>query len=109
MDAYDVILSQEAEKDIRKIIRYLAVDLGEPNTADKMLHRLEDEIKSLRVMPERYALVADADLAAIGVRAISVGNYLMFYTVNRGAHRVNILRVQHGRRNWSEILYSTSQ
>lgn len=104
MDVYDVILSKEAEKDVRKIIRYIAVDLGEAATAERMLDRFQEEFYSLRAMPERYALVADADLAAVGVRAMSVGNYLVFYVVNRGACQVNILRVQYGRRNWVEIL-----
>ncbi len=104
MEHYDVILSSTAESDIRGIVRYIAVDLREAATAEKMLDKFDDAIRSLESMPERNPLVSDPDLAALSLRMQPVGNYLIFYVVNHGAHQVNIVRVQYGRRDWIKIL-----
>ncbi len=104
MKHYDVILSGTAESDIREIIRYIAVALREPATAEKMLDQFDDAIRSLVSMPERNPPVSDPDLAAMAIRLQLVGNYILFYTVDKNAHKVNIVRVQHGKRDWIKIL-----
>ena len=104
MEHYETILSQEANADIRSIIRYIAVNLREPTTAESLLHRFEETFLSLETMPERFLLVSDAYLASAGIRTVSVGNYLLFYTVNRNTKIVYILRVLYGKRNWIAIL-----
>ena len=55
-------------------------------------------------MPRRFALVPDSCLAATGFRMTSVGNYLVFYTLDEEKKVVNISRVLNGRQNWTELL-----
>ncbi len=107
MERYKVILSREAYADLRGVVRYLAVNLREPSTAESMLDRLEKAAFSLETMPERFALVSDSYLASWGIRMTSVGNYLLFYVADRGANEVNVLRILYGKRNWMEILKKT--
>lgn len=104
MEHYNVILSERANADIRAAIRYIAVELRNPQAAGVLLDKFDDAIQSLDTMPERVALVSDDYLASRGFRMIAVGNYLLFYIVNRQERVVNIPRVLYGRRNWRELL-----
>ena len=104
MEHYKVKLTENANADIRAAVRYIAVDLREPDTAERMAIRIKEEAVSLKNMPERFPLVPDRYLASLGFRMTSVGNYLIFYTVNHEDRQVEISRVLYGKRNWIEIL-----
>lgn len=104
MEHYDILVYETAETDIRDIIGYISKTLREPNTARAMFKRFQEAIMSLSRMPERFPLVQDNYLASLGIRTIPVGNYLIFYVVNREERQVNISRVLYGKRNWIEIL-----
>lgn len=104
MERYKVKLTEKARSDIRTSIRYIAVDLREPDTAQRMAVRIKEEITSLKNMPERFPLVSDSYLASFGFRMTTVGNYLIFYLVNHEESKVEISRVLYGKRNWIGIL-----
>ncbi len=104
MERYEVMVSGSAEADIQGIIDYLAKTLLEPDTARSMLLRFREAIVSLSSIPERFAIVSDSYLASLGIRVTSVGKYLIFYVVQKDAHRVDIVRVLYGKRNWTELL-----
>lgn len=100
MERYDVMLSDQAELDIRQTIRYISYTLCEKNTAEHMMERIMDAVDSLREMPERYPLVRDRVLAGRGIRMRTVGKYLIFFRVNPGDRIVTVERVLYGKRNW---------
>ena len=104
MERYNVILSIEARADIREIVRYIAKELQEPSTAERMLDRIEETIGSLESMPEKYAVVSDEYLASCGIRMAAVKKHLIFYTINHSENEVNIVRVLYGKRNWIDLL-----
>lgn len=106
MEHYDVVVYKTAEADMQGIINYISTELLESKTAYNTAQRFREAILSLSNMPERYALLADKHLTSLGIRACSLGNYLIFYTVDKTGHQVNILRVLHGRRNWEQLLNS---
>lgn len=94
----------QARADVRAAVRYIAVDLREPDTAKRMVIRFKEAVLSLKDMPERFPLVHDSYLASSGFRTTQVGNYLIFYRVNREEHQVEIIRVLYGKRDWISIL-----
>ena len=104
MEHYSINLTQSAQADIRDIAGYISLELRVPLTAKKLLRRFREAISSLETMPERYALVSDGYLATRGFRAVSVEEYLLFYTVDRSGRRVNVSRVLCGKRDWVSIL-----
>ena len=104
MENYEVSLSAQADGDIRAAIRYIAVELRNPQAADGLLGQFAAAIQSLQTMPERFALVSDEYLASLGFRAAAVGNYLLFYIVDKQVGKVRVIRVLYGRRNWKWIL-----
>ncbi len=104
MERYKVNVTDEAKADIRAAARYIAVELRQLDTAEKLLDSFDEEIASLEKMPERYGYVRDEYLASLGIRMTMVGNYLMFYLVDRATLTVTIIRTLHGRRDWISIL-----
>ena len=104
MERYKVNVTAEAKADIRAAARYIAVELRQPDTAEKLLDSFDTEITSLETMPERYGTVNDEYLASLGIRMAIVKNYLLFYLVDRTALTVTIIRMLHGRRDWISIL-----
>ena len=104
MERYKVNVTDEAKADIRAAARYIAVELRQPDTAEKLLDSFDEAIMSLEEMPERYGYVRDEYLANCGIRMMAVKNYLMFYLADRAAVTVTILRMLHGRRDWISIL-----
>lgn len=104
MEHYEIMVYETAESDIRDAVGYISKTLRELNTAQAMSKRFQEAITSLNKMPERFPLVPDSYLASIGIRTTSVGNYLIFYTVNQAERRVEVSRVLYGKRNWIRIL-----
>ena len=104
MERYKVEVTNEARTDIRAAARYIAVQLRQPDTAERLLDTLDNEITSLETMPERCGYVHDEYLASLGIRMTMAHNYLIFYVVDRTVGIVTILRVLNGRRNWITIL-----
>lgn len=103
-DKYKVIIQDSAQRDLRGIWDYIAVELREPATAARLLDRLEKLIASLGEMPERHAALKDELLRAKDIRKMPVDNYIVFYHVSEESQSVAVLRVLYGRRDWEHIL-----
>ena len=54
MNTYEIRLTKEAEKDLRDIFKYIAVNLQAVSAAADQLGRLENAIYNLEQMPERF-------------------------------------------------------
>jgi len=104
MSKYKLQIMSTAQADLKDIVDYIAVQLREPVVARKQLHRLKEAIFSLQEFPERHELVRDEVLALHGIRKLLVDKYLVFYAIQDSAKSVNIIRVLHSRRNWSDLL-----
>ena len=98
------MISEAAGEDLEKIADYIAVNLQEPAIALKQIGRIKDAMMSLRTMPERHGVVSDKYLASKGIRLLPIDNYLAFYTLNKKAAMVAIVRVLYGRREWETLL-----
>ena len=104
MERYNISISPKASEDMFEAVQYIGVDLHNPKAADNLMDRVDEVINSLELMPERYALASEYWLASRGLRMVSVGNYLLFYTVNKQTHEVAIARFLYGRRDWRKLL-----
>ena len=51
---FNVVISEQAEEDLRGIYEYIAFELLAPENAAKQLDRLEKQILSLDELPERF-------------------------------------------------------
>ncbi len=53
---YEILITSQAEKDLREIFKYIAYDLQSPLSALHQLERIEKKIYSLHSMVERFRL-----------------------------------------------------
>ena len=53
---YEVVVSEQADRDLREIFEYIAFELQSPENAIGQLDRLEEQILSLDTMPKLIEL-----------------------------------------------------
>ena len=101
---YKVELTNTAHEDLEDIVKYIANDLKEPAVARKFHMKIVDELKKLKVMPQRHALSIDIHLHSLNVRPFYIDNYIAPYTIVEEKNTVLVLRVLYARRDWQNLL-----
>lgn len=101
---YDVEITSTAEDDLDSILNYISSELCVPETAVSILNTIILEIKALKKYPERFPLINNFILKQKGYRYFPVGNYLVFYQIDKNNSRVLIMRVLYGKSNYLEII-----
>lgn len=91
---FRVRITRAAESDIEQAWSFIAQD--SPEAADEFISRLEEQIETLEIFPNRCALIPENEILGTRYRHMIYGNYR---TVFRVAKRtVYVLRVIHGAR-----------
>lgn len=103
-DSYKVIYSPEALDDIRKIYSHIAFELQVPDTAKKQVNRIRNEIRSLDLMPMRYALVDWEPWKSMEMHKVPVDNYVVYYTVDTQEQIVTVIRIFYGGQDVENII-----
>ena len=101
---YDIEITESAQRDFGNIYFYVSEKLYNPQAAMELISNLDKHIKMLSNMPEGFPLVEDDCLKNMGIRFVTVANYIIFYTVDKIEHKVHIVRVLYGKRNWIDVL-----
>ena len=104
MSAYDIQITEPAEKDLYEIGIYISKELLEPMTAKKVISKIAKVINSLEDMPLRNAVVTDERLAYRGIRKVNVDNYIVFYIAQEENKTVTILRILYGKREGMNLI-----
>ena len=76
---YDIVISDQAEIDLRGILEYIAFELQAPENANGQLDRLEACIMDLDHMSKRYRQYELEPWKSRGLRVAPVDNYLVLY------------------------------
>jgi len=92
---YDVIVSPEAEADLERIVRYLAVDLGNPPAATALVDKIDARLRALETMPAKFSFCKDSVLRALGYHRAAAGNYLILYRIDEASRRVLVVHYYH--------------
>ncbi|SFG17424.1 type II toxin-antitoxin system RelE/ParE family toxin [Sporolactobacillus nakayamae] len=104
MSTYKLMMSIPAVNDLQEISRYIARELREPETAQKLVAKIKRNVMRLSELPTRYPCTADPYLASRGIRRIAVDHYLVFYLIHEEERTVSIIRILSGKRNWEQLL-----
>lgn len=102
--SYNIHITSTAERDINSAANYIEFTLKNPDAADNLLDTVEEQIRSLSEMPERYHIVDDPVLASWEIRFVIINNYLAFYTIEEEQQLVIIVRFLYQKSNWNSIL-----
>ena len=92
---YEVIVSPEAEADLDRIVRYLAVELGNPPAATALVNKIDTRLHDLETMPAKFSFCKDFILRKFGYHRVSAGGYLIIYRIDEEAKRVFIVHYYH--------------
>ena len=95
-EKYQIIYSPQALDDLKGIYTYIAFSLNTAATARKQVGRNRSEISSLTTMPERYALVQWEPWYDMGLRKMTVNNFVVFYLVEKEERTVTVIRILYG-------------
>lgn len=96
---YEVIITDQAEIDLKEIYEYIFYELLSPDNAAGQLDRLEKHIIELEKFPEKFRLYEDEPWHSRGLRVMPVDNFLVFYVPNKNTGIVTVIRVMYEGRN----------
>lgn len=97
--SYHVMLTPQAQTDLREIYKYIAFDLQSVQNATGQLNRLENAIASLDQMPERFRSYDNPKWRERNLRIMPVDNYLVFYIPNHSRETVTVIRIMYSGRD----------
>jgi toxin ParE1/3/4 len=98
---YDVVWSNIAGNDLKKIVEYIADD--SPPNALKIFKRIKQKASSLHTFPERGRIVPELrDQGILQYRELVISAWRILYRISE--KRVLVLSVLDSRRNIEDIL-----
>ncbi len=98
-----------ARRDLRKIYAYIAHALLVPDTAMALTKEMIAAVHSLAYLPERNPLYKEEPWHSQGVRFLPVKRYLIFYTVQKDAGVVTVVRILFAERDIRRQLDETTE
>lgn len=101
---FEVELTEKADRDLRNIFLYIAVDLSAPENAERQINRLWNAILSLDELPERYRCYEDEPWYSRGMRVLPIDNFVILYIPYLEEKVVRIVTVMYGGRDIREQL-----
>lgn len=103
---YRVLVADEAIDDIFELVRYIHIELCNPDAAEKLYYNLNREVKNMGDFPLKFS---DSGIKYRGyiIHKKVYDSYLIFYIINNEKQEVYVLRVIKDLMNWQEILNRT--
>ena len=106
---YKLVFSKIIDEEIESCYEYIRDILEAPMAAENLMKELYEKLNYLKEKPYSRPLVHDEFLSSLGVRAIKVKNYLVFYFIeedekDKNKKYVNLISFMYNKRNWMNIL-----
>ncbi len=108
MNNYCIIVTPQAEEQIRDIAYYIAVDLQELGAAEVFVDELQEAFQTISSNPERQFLVEDEPWHSEGIRKIKVRNYMVYFWIDIENASVKIIGVCYSKRDLKRFLKGLS-
>ena len=102
MVKYNIEYSKEAKQDLIEIKQYIKYNLQEPETAQKLIDKIRNEINNLKNNTKIFSIIDDDLLKKLEIRKLIVDNYIIFYRIKN--NNIEVVRIMYGRRNWITLL-----
>lgn len=91
-----------ALEDLKSIVRYISHDLEAPQTAKKLLSKIDREAKKTAANPLRCPVYISAGKLKYEYRVLHINSYSIFYAIEN--EKIEIHRILHARRNIQQVL-----
>lgn len=99
MDEYNIEIAPAAIRDIDDAFDYIAHRLENPQASFGLTNDIYLGIQDLDTLPERFPVWPREPFKSKGVRSFRVGNFNVFYSVDKRNMLVSVIRVIYNRRN----------
>ena len=96
MRSYEVRVTPSAMAQIWDAVRYVRDELCMSQAAARLLDEIEEAVRGLSSMPNRFHAVRVEPLLSSGVRRMNVRGYSLFYRVDETSSTVDVLAVFYG-------------
>ena len=103
-ERYEVVMSGKAKDDLKYIITYINATLNEPTIAKKYAQLINERIRTLEYIPQRYMIIEDNEIKHLNIRRLLIKNYIAFYRIDESKRIVRIERILYGASNWMSNL-----
>lgn len=94
---YEVFIVPAAKLRIQQQAEYIATEQKAPEAAAKWLARVFDRIDRLAEMPRRFAVAVEDAWCDYEVRRISIGQFVVFFTIVDETRTVWVIHAKHGK------------
>ena len=95
-EKYEIELSGKAKEDLKKIVIYIKKNLNEPTIARKYAQLINERIRTLKYIPQRYMIIEDNEIKHLDIRRLLIKN--------ESKRIVRIERILYGESNWMSNL-----
>ncbi|MBR2681872.1 MAG: type II toxin-antitoxin system RelE/ParE family toxin [Atopobiaceae bacterium] len=96
MSSYEVRVTPSAMAQIWDAVCYVRDELCMPQAAVRLLDEIEEAVRVLSSMPNRFHAVGVEPLLSSGVRRMNVRGYSIFYRVDEASLTMDVLAVLYG-------------
>ena len=93
-----------ARNDMIEIVRYISIELQNPDAAERLAVEMIDAAESVLKFPYATPVYRTIRPLKHEYRKIIVKNFLMFYWVDEGKKLVTIARVVYAKRDYERLL-----
>lgn len=97
---YKIILSPIFINEVEDIFFYISKKLHEYDAAKSLLNRINSKIQLLKIYPNMYAKLKDKHKLDKIHRKVTIGNYIMIYTVDEDKLQVKISHIYYQGENY---------
>ena len=104
MDAYEIIITPDAEADLFEIRDYIGYTLSVPDVALNYIRAIRSEIQKLTYMASSIVPVKQEPWHSRGVRKIIAKNFYIYYRPDDSSGKVYILNVIYAKRDQLKAL-----
>jgi plasmid stabilization system protein ParE len=101
---FDLVVSERAEIDLRKILTYIKEELEMPQSASSLSDRIDECYERLENNPFLYAECQDPRLKKEGFRRAVVKNYILLFKVFEQQNFVVVYRFFHSSQNYPNLI-----
>lgn len=97
--AYNVVITQQADRDLDQIPAYLTQQLFSEQAAAALVAQCTEVLEKLELFPNLFGAVRNVGQGGKEYRKFLMGNYVGVYRVQENEKRVIILRIFRGSQN----------
>lgn len=99
IDSYNIVLTDNAKTDLEEIYKYISENLIEPNSANRLMEKIEKEILLLERNPYSCVEVIVKPHKK-KYRKLVIGKYIVLYRINEELKEVVIDDIIYGKRDY---------